>query len=297
MKKYLDKPYKYPIDVEISSRCMLNCVGCIHGKRKDLGDMSVETFKKVLNFVTLNNEDIIYVALAGIGESLINKNILLILDELKGFTGTWFILPTKGLSFLSDDVIKKIQELRDSGVNITLQLGLYSLREKVINKMYGIKNSKINFLSETIDSIKRMKKLKFDFCMELLLTKYSVDEVGVYEKFCKVLGVDCVIHRLHNFGGKLERYEELYVKGNTDPYYNYNGMCGFKPFFNRKGDVFPGSLCMHYELGNIDDYSDENGMTKILNECYDTIDMKNKFCSKCDDNLLNVRTKVIECNK
>jgi len=297
MKKHIDKPYKYPIDIELTSRCMLDCIWCIHWKRKDIWDMSLETFRKVLNFVSLNKENINYIALAWIWESLLNKDILLFLDELKNFKWMWFIIPTKWWNLLTDDIIKKIQELRDSWVNITLQLWLYSLRREVIKKMYGVKNSNIDYYDTLMDSIKRMKKHRFDFCMELLLTKYSIKEVASYKKFCETLEVDFVIHRLHNFWWKLDNYEKLYVKWETDPFYNYNWMCWFKPFFNWEGKVFPGSLCMHYELWNIDDYNYKDWMIKLLNNCYDIINLKNKFCSKCDENLLNVRTKIIESKK
>jgi hypothetical protein len=31
-EKYKDKPYKYPIDIELSSKCSFKCIGCVHGK-------------------------------------------------------------------------------------------------------------------------------------------------------------------------------------------------------------------------------------------------------------------------
>ncbi len=294
IEKYPEKPYKYPIDIELSSRCGLNCIWCIHHTIKNQWDLTLENFRKILQFIQYNKNDIVYISFAWIGESLLNKDILLILDELKELPDIFLLIPTKGWRWLTDDIIIKIQELRDYWININLQLWLYSLREKIVNHMYWWTYWSVNHYADLIDSIKRMKSLKFDFCLELLLTKYSKEEVPSFKKFCDTLWVEWVVHRLHNFWWKLENYESLYIAWETDPYHDYNGMCGFKPFFTWNWEVTAGTFCSHYNFWNVDKYTYSWGMIDILNQCYDTIRLDNEYCKKCDDNILNVRWNRIE---
>ena len=291
--KYPNKPYKYPIDIELSSKCTFKCVWCIHDKLEDRWwDLSVENIKKIINFININRSNIVYVWLAGFWEPLLNKNILLILDELINLKDIFLIIPTRWWKFLTNEILLKIQELRDKWIDISVQLWLYSLRKDIVNKMCWV-----DHYDDLINSIKRMKSLNFDFCLELLLTKNSKKEVPYFKKFCKSLDVDFIVHRLHNFWWKLDNYEDLYVEGDTDPYHNYNWMCWFKPFFTRNWKLTPWTFCWHYDLGWIDKYLFDWWMIKIIDDCYDTISLKNEYCKKCDDNILNARGKILESKK
>ena len=120
------------------------------------------------------------------------------------------------------------------------------------------------------------------------MTKYTINEVSYYKKFCNSIWIDPIIHRLHNFWWKLETYDELYVKWTTHPIKNINWICWFKPFFDWNANIFPWTFCNHYPLWNLDDFNFSWWMIKIIDKCYDTIDLNNSFCAKCDDNILNL---------
>ena len=226
--KYKDRPYRYPIDIELSSKCTFKCIWCIHSEMENRWfDLSVDNLKKIINFINLNRDNIIYVWLAGYWEPLLNKDILNILDELRALKGLFIVIPTRWGKFLTNKIIDKIQELRDDWIDISVQFWLYSLKKEIVNKMCWV-----DHYDDLIDSIKRMKNLNFDFCLELLLTKYSKIEVPSFNKFCEIIWVDSVIHRLHNHWWKLDNYEDLYIAWDTDPYYNYNWICSFKPFLH-----------------------------------------------------------------
>lgn len=283
IKKYEDKPYEYPIEIELSSKCHFRCVGCIHKILPDRWyDLSLENFRKIIDFINLNKEHIVHVWLTGIGEPLLNKDILTILDELEKIKWIPVLLPTKWGKYLTEPILSKIQELRKKGIDINVQLCIYSMRKEVLNEMCWT-----DYYDDLFRSIKKMKSLTFDFTSELLLTKFTVNEIDYYKKFCTSIGIDPIIHRLHNFWWKLENYRDLYVEWDTEPYVDYNGICGFKPFFNWKWEVTPGTFCGQYNFWLMDKYNHVWWMVEIINDCYDVIDLKNEYCSKCNDNIMN----------
>lgn len=283
--EYKNKPYKYPVEIELSSKCNFKCLWCIHKILPDRwNDLSLENFKKIINFIKLNKENIDHIGLNWIWEPLLNQNILLILDELLEIKDMPVLLPTKWWKLLTDKILEKIQELRVKWVDINVQFCLYSMRKDVLNEICGV-----DYYDDFFRTVKKLKSLKFDFTSELLLTKYTKNEVEYYKKFCLSIWIDPIIHRLHNFWWKLETYNELYLDWETEPYKDYNWLCWFKPFFNRKAEVTPWTFCWHYNFGAMDKYNYEWWMIDIINDCYDTINLKNEYCSKCNDNILNAK--------
>lgn len=285
MIKYKDKPYKYPVEIELSSKCNFKCVWCIHKILPDRWhDLSFDNFRKIINFVKLNKENIDHIWLNWIWEPLLNQNILLILDELLEIKDIPVLLPTKWWKLLTDKIIEKIQFLRSRWVDINVQFCLYSMRKEVLNEICWV-----DYYDDFFRTVKKLKSLNFDFTSELLLTKYTKNEVEYYKKFCHSIWIDPIIHRLHNFWWKLENYNDLYVEGVTESYKDYNWICWFKPFFNRKAEITPWTFCWHYNLWPMDKYNYKWWMVEVINDCYDIIDLKNKYCSKCNDNILNAK--------
>jgi len=283
--KYPDKPYKYPVEIEISSKCNFKCMWCIHKILPDRwNDLSLDDFKKIIKFIKLNKENIDHIWLNGIWEPLLNKNIIEMLDELLEIKDIPVLLPTKGWKLLTDKIINKIQELRNKGLDINVQFCLYSMRKNVLNEICWV-----DYFDDFFSSIKKLKSMNFDFTSELLLTKYTENEVEYYNKFCKSIWIDSIIHRLHNFWWKLENYNDLFVEWKTEPYSFKNWMCWFKPFFNWKWEVTAWTFCGHYNFWYMDKFIYKWGMIEIIDKCYDTIDLNNKYCSKCNDNILNAK--------
>ena len=251
----------------------------------------------MLNFIKINHKDIEYITLWWLWDNFLHPKIINYFNKLKTLSeyNISFLIPTKWIS-LNEKIIKKLFELKQCWININLQIWIFSIKPEIQNIMCWVKN--IDYYNKFNILVKLLKNYKLDFAMELLLTKYSEDEVEKFYDFCSSLNIDGVIHRLHNFWWKLSNYKKLLSKNsnynafhcsfneskedNKNKY--YNEICWFFPFINYKWDIYPWTFCMHYHIWKIYEFGENNWMDKILKECYKKIDLNNIFCKICIEN-------------
>lgn len=294
---------KYPLEIEFTNHCGLKCISCISRDLDHRGFISRENFEVLMNFLDKNLEDIKYITFWWLWDNLLHKDILYFLDRFKVFSSRNLniLIPTKW-NALTQEIILKIKELKKAGLNINIQIGIFSLREKVQNFMSGLDaDSNFNYFQIFKNQVKYLKKVKLDFALELLLTKFSENEVDNFYKFCNTIWVDWVVHRLHTFWGKLKTYEDLYSnKKDYDAFhcsYNesekddsndyYHDKCWFFPYIDWSWTIYPWTFCTHYNIWKLEDFVYYKSMDDIVNNCSDRIDLQNKYCLKCVDNPIN----------
>jgi len=290
---------KYPLEIELTNYCSLKCISCVSRDLNNRWFLSENHFDLIINFIINNSNNIDFIAIAWLGDTFMHPKIMLYLDKLLMLKdlNIPILIPTKW-NTLTEEIIKNIVELKNKGLNINIQLWIFSLKEDVTNFMAGLYDKKIdcfsfNYFEKFKLTVKNLKHYKLDFSIELLLTKFSENEIDSFHKFCKKLEVDWVIHRLHNFWWKLKTYNSLYsskkfetrcawvnLKEEESDY--YGDICWFYPFINNEWNFFPWSFCTHYNLWNIENFT--WNFQDIIDKCYNTIDMNNDFCKVCSDN-------------
>lgn len=133
--RMLSKPLL--IQVESTNRCNLNCVMCArpyYDKEKNvLGDMSMETFQKIVPFIKTAE----LVSLFGYGEPLIAKNFWKFLEICAGL-GVATAINTNGVK-LDEDTSSR---LIDGGLG-SLTVSLDAAREATFNAIRGYSLKKI----------------------------------------------------------------------------------------------------------------------------------------------------------
>lgn len=296
---------RYPLEIEFTNYCSLKCISCISKNVKDKWFLWRQKYKRILVFIERNKNYIEYLNLGWLWDNCIHPDILEYLDELKLLKGMniSLLMPTKWVS-ISDKILLKIKELKDLGIKINIPIWIFSLKRDVLNFMVWMsdintKETQLDYYKKFSDFIKKLKFYKIDFSLELLLTKFSQWEIGVFRKFCWKLWVEWVIHRLHNFWWRLKTFSFLYtdkeffnafhcsyedsLEDKGDAY--YNDVCWFFPYIDFKWDIYPWTFCMHYYLWNIENYV--GNFPDLIRTCQKEIDLNNSFCSKCTHNLKN----------
>jgi hypothetical protein len=127
----------------------------------------------------------------------------------------------------------------------------------------------------------------------LLLTKLSENEINVFNKFCDKLQVDWVVHKLHNFWGRLDNYSSLLSSKDYNAFHcsfnksrendendYYNDLCGFFPYIDFEWNIYPWTHCLHYNLFNIKNIIDKN-YNFVIEKCKKMISLENENCKKC----------------
>lgn len=294
---------KYPIEIELTNHCGLQCISCISKDIKERWFIKLSKFDIFISFLQLNYNNIEFLTIWWFWDNFLHPKIDLILDKLLKLK--WYnipiVFPTKAIS-INEKMIKKIKLLKKEWLNINLQIWIFSLREDISNFLCWLYNPNtkcfnLNYYEIFKEKIRILKTEWVDFSLELLLTKFSENEISYFYSFCESLGVEGVVHKLHNFGWRLKTYNFLYSNvepetksawirlKDTESVY-YRDLCPFYPFIDYTGKVYPGSFCIHYKLWDISLYNFKWWMEAIVNKCYKIINLKNPFCKKCSENPL-----------
>lgn len=294
---------KYPIEIEFTNNCWLRCISCISKKITNKWFLEENIYDKILNFLVYNHSEIEYITLWWLWDNFLHPKILEYLDKLKllGGYNMPILIPTKWINF-NIQLIDKIIELKKYWLDINIQIWIFSLKKELFNSMYWKMEKTSNkihtysYYEKFISFIKLLKAKQLDFSLELLLTRFSENEVSYFWKFCHSINVDWVIHRLHNFWWKLKTYNILYTANNSYNAFHcsynkslennlkdyYHDKCWFFPYIDFEWTIYPWTFCTHYAIWNISNYSWT--YIELVKKCYQTIDLKNKYCSKCIDN-------------
>ncbi len=167
----------YRMDLALTYRCNNDCSHCYVGKKRDVGEMNTESWKKVLDI--LWKLGIFHVAFTG-GEATMRDD----LSELVGTAedlGMVSGLLTNGRR-LSDK--KYIKRLIDEGIDY-FQITLESSDKKIHNKMVGA-----DAFDETVSGIRNAAMSPIHTITNTTITKLNVKTLSDTVDFVASLGVD-----------------------------------------------------------------------------------------------------------
>lgn len=120
---------KYPIEIELTNLCGLQCKYCINKDLPQKGFMDEVLFSRVLEYLYVNRKNILYINLSGIGDIFlhpkINQFLVQIIQQFSG-TGMKILIATKG-NFLSETALKILSHAQAKGVHFILSFGIFSM--------------------------------------------------------------------------------------------------------------------------------------------------------------------------
>lgn len=187
---------KYPIELELTDHCALQCSCCPNKDFLQKWHIDTDTFYTYIDYIYKNKENISFVDVCWIGDIFLHPKIheyLYALAEKFTDTELEFLFPTKG-NILTDGILCTFDELQKSWFRFGISISMYSLRPEIHDLFAGKKS-----LHKTFSSIRKLHAKGIPFSLELLLNRFSKNEIEYFYELWKKLWVSCKVHNYHNF--------------------------------------------------------------------------------------------------
>lgn len=187
---------KHPIEIELTDHCTLKCDCCPNKTYINKNHISDMDFYLIINYVYVNRNKILFLDLCGIWDIFLHPNICKYLEFIADkfqWTNLEILIPTKG-SIINNKHIESLIYMKNKWINYNLSLWFYSMRKPIHDVIAGAKN-----YDNMMEFVKICKKNKLPFSLELLINKYSIEELDYFYKFWDSVWVNYKVHNYHNF--------------------------------------------------------------------------------------------------
>jgi radical SAM protein with 4Fe4S-binding SPASM domain len=182
-------PLPHYLEIEPTTRCNLNCVMCfrnsfIKNKTMKIGDMSFETFKKILDKLPFVEE----IDIQGMGEPFLNKDFLKMVKyaKSKGIK-TMTVTNATLIGHMAEDIV-------ESGLDL-IRISFYSTKPEIYEKI--MRNSKMDKVIENIKKLNEVKKIKNSETpiieIALAVMHDNMEDVVNFPELAKELGAKKII--------------------------------------------------------------------------------------------------------
>lgn len=211
--------FKYPIEIELTDFCSLECICCPNRNFQDKWNISDENFYLSMDYVHDNLGNILFLDLCGVWDIFLHPKIDIYLEYLwKKFiwTNLEILIPTKW-TIIKDSTLEILKQLKEEKINFNISIWFYSMRPKIHDKIAWW-----NSFQRTLSFIAKLQAFWIPFSLELLINKFSINELEYFYSFGNKLWVNYKIHNYHNFWGSLEKNDIFNY--NTK---NYKFKCSF----------------------------------------------------------------------
>lgn len=211
--------FKYPIEIELTDFCSLECICCPNKNFQDKWNISDDDFYLFIDYINNNLDSILFLDLCWVWDIFLHPKIDIYLKYIweKFF---WkkieILIPTKW-TIIKNSTLEILKNLKEKNINFNISIWLYSMREKIHNKIAWW-----NSFKKILNFIKKLQDFKIPFSLELLINKFSINELEYFYSFGNKLWVNYKIHNYHNFWGSLEKNDIFNY--NTK---NYKFKCSF----------------------------------------------------------------------
>ena len=276
---------KYPIELELTDICALKCMNCINSQLDNKSYMSLEIFSKILQYISSNKHNVLYLNLSWIGDVFLHpefsKFIDLLCEKIWG-TKIDILIPSKWQSYNSE-ILKSLKKIQNSGLKLNVSVWFFSLIPSKHNKIVWHSTG----FEKTMDFMKALKYHTIPFSIELATD--DTKELKYLNKIANIFEVWYSIQWVHNFGGHFEDklLPRVYnqCSFHTDNEYILDWFyCPFIPLISKDWYIYPCSISWKKEIFFYKkiDYFYENDIS-----FYDMIFMIKKFlwngekCKNC----------------
>jgi MoaA/NifB/PqqE/SkfB family radical SAM enzyme len=174
---------KYPLELEITSYCSLQCISCINSSITSKHHIEESDFDMMLDYVFENRESILYLNLSGVGDIFLHPKIdRFLLKILKKFSGTGIdiLISSKG-TIIKESSLKILAEFLKHHIGINISVGIFSMEKQHYEAFTKVSGS----FGKVMKFLILLKKYHISFSLELLMSKYSLTSVKKFEILCK----------------------------------------------------------------------------------------------------------------
>lgn len=242
---------KYPIELEITNYCSLQCKCCPNSSFQERVHMSFLDFQYVINYIDKNKEHILFLDISGIGDIFLHPEIdvfLRLLGERFSDKKLDILIPSK-LTFIRNSTLNILRELTTKyHLSYNISIWIYSMRASIHDAITKLPGS---FL-QTVKMMKILKNLNIPFSLELMINQFSSKEEDVFIEFAQAFGVNYKVHNFHNFWGSItnfhaQKYNQPHLKWKCsfadDETYELDFYCKYTlPFIGSNGFLY---WCSH----------------------------------------------------
>lgn len=210
---------KYPIEIEITNKCLLKCNFCPNKSFINKWFMDFKLFKKLIDYILINKDNVLFLDFCWIWDIFLHPDFDLLFSYMESkLTNTWIkvLIPTKWNS-ITKNQLNLLHKSYLNWLNINISIWFYSMNKKIHDKLSWFPN-----FNKIIFFIKNLKKHNIPFSLELLINKYSIREIDFFYNFWKILWADYKVHNYHNFWWTIK--SNFWWKLNSD---NFKFDCSF----------------------------------------------------------------------
>ena len=259
--------YSEPVfDLELSSRCNINCIMCPRAKLKRKHEiMSLDLIKTLIDWLPDNAKAM----LCGLGEPLLNNYIFFLISSLRK-RNIEVGVTTNGLLLTENNVAM----LLDSGINL-IQISFNGSTEKIYSSI--MKNSSFITVIQNLQYLSKVKTADTIVKLATTVQEENRSDIENIQTLAAKLDFKIFLRNRHSRGGLLEAGD---CQSNNLP------GCGIFPkvtFVTANGDIL--SCCQdlagQFVLGNIKQHT----FTEVLKAKELAINKDHWFpiCKHCDD--------------
>jgi len=299
---------KTSINIELTNKCNASCLTCPREYIKDIGEMSIETFKLLLKRIYQDRKRISMVNMSGYGEGVMHKNFFKILELIKEFNNNLVRQKEKPLKFA---LVTNGQDLNErklraiEGVLDRVSISFATINPKNYERIHkGLNYDKVVFNIELARKILRKTRI----VLHLTPTKFTMQDIEPTVKYWRKEGIREIIL----FPFTFNRAGSLKIKDNLEINQKRNlelarklrlkqleevfipGMKDFLAILTKKVPCLARLACLYIDWkGNyhycINDIAGkhitgnikEKSIGEIL-KLHDKIYFSNKLCSRCN---------------
>lgn len=284
---------KFAFEIEITSFCTLSCGICINKKLKNKNFLSRDLFIQIIDYLYLNKSSIIIIDLAWIWDIFLHKDIDFFLnyicDKFKS-TDICILIPTK-LSILSKKNISLLSRIISKWLKVDIQIGLFSINSIIHDYITWTKGS----FHKTMKNLNLLRKENIRFSLELVLTRYSLQDIDRFKEFSKRLWVGYEIIKLNSYAWSLKKFDYFRVNSSyfkeckwksidLFTYSHENFFCNnLMPMISSSGDLF---MCSHWRGKKEFNIWNSVDLFKLYPDIKDLFDyikriMEKEYCWNC----------------
>ena len=170
---YWLKPYPSYIEIEVTTRCNLECIICEHTYWKEKNrDISFKEFKNIVDqFPKLK-----WIGLTGIGESFLNKDFLKMLRYVK--EKNIFVELYENFYLIDENIARELVEMEIDKILVSFDAATKETYEKIRV------NSNFERVIKNVKNLLRLKKEKRAYFPEIafhfIINKLNISEISQY---------------------------------------------------------------------------------------------------------------------
>ncbi len=191
------------VEIEITNRCNLNCIFCPRTKlKRNIVDMDIDIFKKAIDELTAEYDDII-VSLSLMGEPLLHPKFLEFVDYAMNSNIFNLIVETNG-TLLNDVIISKLSSYPAN--KLTILFGIDAFENSTYSTLRKSNKNYFDIVKSNIEKFLQYNETnRLRTFIQIVKMEENKSEIEQFYKYWEKFTPNIVIQKYNNYSGLLEK--------------------------------------------------------------------------------------------